>query len=386
MTWWLPVTKALNRLGVPYPALNFTVSCCLNVVVEIKFEVTNRCNLACSFCHQNFGAKGGTRTLDRDIYDRVLAAAKSERIPAIRLTGGEPLLLKSISEYLRRAKDLGFAVIVNTNGTALTEKRLREMQGLVDWFKISLPAADEPTTTRLTGNRTAWSRKWEAIGLLEKYGCNTDILTVMTSENIQRFDNFINLLEPHELLHWKPLRAETQEGTRRPVTRDEIRTLAAHIAEARRRKRWSALALGLATPFCALENPYDALDLFSGGRTCGPVQSLTVTPEGSIVRCYSRRDPVDIGMGLRKASRMLAMSDFDRLPRVCQHCPLSPLCRGGCLCDWALEGTPFGMIDYLADPARMARPGELPMLMSSPTADSDEAGHGSDPRLEKVLT
>ena len=102
--------------------------------------------------------------------------------------------------------------------------------------------------------------------------------------------------------------------------------------------------------------------------------------------CYSRRDPVDIGMGLRKASRMLVMSDFERLPRVCQHCPLSPLCRGGCRCDWALESTPFGMIDYLADPARMARPGALPLFMSSPTADSDEAGHGSDSKLEEILT
>ena len=91
--------------------------------------------MACSFCHQGFGAKGGRRNLDRDIYDRVLAAAKRQRIPAIRLTGGEPLLLKSISEYLRRAKDLGFAVIVNTNGTMLTAQALRELQGLVDWFK-----------------------------------------------------------------------------------------------------------------------------------------------------------------------------------------------------------------------------------------------------------
>ena len=57
MRWWLPVTKTLNRLGVPYPALNFTVSYCLSVVVEIKFEVTDRCNLACSFCHQDFAQR-----------------------------------------------------------------------------------------------------------------------------------------------------------------------------------------------------------------------------------------------------------------------------------------------------------------------------------------
>ena len=88
------------------------------------------------------------------------------------------------------------------------EKRLCELQGLVDWFKISLPAADEETMTRLTGDRSAWRPKWEALGFLEKYGCKTDILTVMTSENIRRFDDFLDLLEPHELLYWKPLRGK----------------------------------------------------------------------------------------------------------------------------------------------------------------------------------
>ena len=359
MKWWLQAGKLLNRLGVPYPLINYTISGSLDVVVEIKFEVTDRCNLACSFCHQDFGAKGGTETLNLDAYDRVLAVAKGERIPVVRLTGGEPLLLKSIHEYLRHAKDLGFAVIVNTNATALTEKRLRELKGLVDCFKISLPAADEETMTRVTGNRSTWRRKLEALDNLDKHGFHTDVLTVMTAENIRRFDDFIRVLEPHESVRWRPLRAETQEGCRRPVSREDVRALAARISEARSHERWKDLTLGLATPFCALENPYDAVDLFSGGISCGPVQSLTVTCKGSAIRCYSRREPIDVGMGLRRAGQKLAIADFDRLPPVCRHCPLSPLCRGGCLCDWALAETPFGRVDYLADPAKIDLAGKF---------------------------
>jgi radical SAM protein with 4Fe4S-binding SPASM domain len=354
MPWWLPAAKLMNRLGVPYPLLNYTISASSNFLLEIKFEVTDRCNLSCSFCHQNFGAKGGTDALDRDTYERVLATAKKERIRVVRLTGGEPLLLKSTDEFLRRAKDLGFAVIVNTNGTAVTEKRLRGLQGMVDCFKISLPAADEQTMTRVTGNASTWRRKWEALDRLQERGFMTQVLTVMTSENIRQFDKFIELLEPHEKISWKPLRAETQEGLAHPVTRQDIRVLAGGLSEARRRARWKDLTLGLATPFCALENPYDAIGLFCGGKTCGPDESLTVTTAGELVRCYSRRDAVDMSGGLRKASRQLMTRDFDNLPQVCRHCPLSPLCRGGCLCEWALEDTPFGRMDYLADPARIA--------------------------------
>ncbi len=354
MHWWLPAANLLNRLGVPYPLMNFVISGSSGILSEIKFEVTDRCNLACSFCHQDFGLKGGTQDLDRDTYERVLTQAKREGIRIVRVTGGEPLVLKSTDDLVRRAKEMGFAVVVNTNGMALTEKRVRGLIGLVDCFKISLPAADEETMTRLTGNRSTWRLKWRALDLLREHGCMTQVLTVMTRENIEAFDTFIRLLEPYENTSWKPLRAETQENRIHPVTRQDIRRLAADIIEARNRDRWKNLSLGLATPFCALENPYDGVDVFNGGSTCGPIESLTVTSQGNAVRCYSRRDPIDISKGLRQVSRELLMKDFDALPQVCRQCPLSPLCRGGCLCEWALEDTPFGRMDYLADPTRIA--------------------------------
>jgi radical SAM protein with 4Fe4S-binding SPASM domain len=350
MSWWLSTAKALNKLGVPYPYLNRIACGSTSILAEIKFEVTDRCNLACTFCHQDFGAKGGTTTLDLGAYERVLMAAKSERVPVVRLTGGEPLVLKSIDGFLRRAKELGFTVIVNTNGTALPEKRLQALKGLIDYIKISLPAPDEETMTRITGNKTTWRRKWEALERLERLGIRTDILTVMTSENILQFDKFIGLLEPHPSICWRPLRAETQDGDRHPVSRDEIRSLAAKLSEARTRERWKYLSLGLATPFCALENPADAVELFSGGRSCGPVESLTVTNHGELARCYSRREAIDISKGLRKTNLELSLRDFEQLPAVCRNCPFVPQCRGGCRCDWSLVETPFGSMDYLADP------------------------------------
>ena len=349
MSRWLQFARALNRLGVPYPYLNRIICGSTSILAEIKIEVTDRCNLACTFCHQDFGAKNGVTTLDMAHYEHVLEVAKNERIPVIRLTGGEPLVLKSIDEFLRQAKTLGFAVIVNTNGTALPEKRLQALKGLLDCVKISLPAADEQTMTRLTGNKTTWKRKWQALELLEKLNIRTDILTVMTAENIRQFDEFIRLLEPHPSICWRPLRAETQDGDREPVSRDDIRDLAAKLSIVRTRQRWSNLSLGLATPFCALPNPTDAVELFSGGRSCGPVESLTVTSQGEVVRCYSRRDPVDISNGLRKSNLELSLRDFDGLPAVCRNCPFVPLCRGGCRCDWSLVDTEFGRMDYLAD-------------------------------------
>src|SRR6185369_3667522 len=177
----------------------------------------------------------------------------------------------------------------------------------------------------------------------------TDILTVMTAENIRDFEKFIALLEPHPAIHWKLLRDESQEGDHSPVSRDDIRLLARKLTEARKQESWKCLMLGLATPFCALENPAAAVALFSGGRSCGPVESLTMNSKGDMIRCYSRRDGIDPSKGLRKASLELSLRDFRELPAVCRNCPFVPLCRGGCRCDWSLVDTRYGRMDYLAD-------------------------------------
>ncbi len=326
---------------------------------ELKFEVTDQCNLACAFCHQDFGHAVGHQTLDRSAYHRLLTQAREEGIRAVRLTGGEPTLLKSIAWYLEQAKDMGFHVTVNSNGTALTATRILALRGLVDCFKISLPAADEQTMTQITGSRKAWQRKWEAIGYLAGYGYEVEVLSVMTRENIWRFTDFIELLEPLGSVRWVPLRAEPQAENERPVSRADISALARHLAAARRQKRWEDLMLRLAVPFCVLDNPFEAATLFAGGIGCGPAQSLTVTSAGAYVRCYSRRADVDVRLGLHEASRALVAQDFSELPAVCQDCGFWSACRGGCRCGWALAETPFGRLDYLANPSdlpeRLAR-------------------------------
>ena len=224
----------------------------------------------------------------------------------------------------------------------------------MDCVKISLPAPDEETTTAMTGDTKAWRRKWETIARLEQASIATQVLTVMTSENIEAFDRYIALLEAHPALTWKLLRAEAQEGGRRTVDREHIRLLAARLRDIRRQERWKNLTLGLGVPFCALENPADALPVFGGGTACGPFESLAVTSEGKLVRCYSRRQPIALEKGLREASRVLAAEDFGAMPEVCRNCPYALWCRGGCRCDATLEDTRYGRLDYLADPGNVA--------------------------------
>ena len=83
-------------------------------------EITNVCNLSCSFCH---GTKREPKFLTVDEFE---SAAKNLRAFADHLYFhllGEPLLHPDIEEFFRISHNLGFKVNITTNGTLLKERK-----------------------------------------------------------------------------------------------------------------------------------------------------------------------------------------------------------------------------------------------------------------------
>ena len=84
------------------------------------FEITNACNLKCSFCH---GTKREIKYLSLSEFE---AGAKQLRSFADYLyfhLMGEPLLHPLLKDFLHIADELGFRVILTTNGTLLDKKK-----------------------------------------------------------------------------------------------------------------------------------------------------------------------------------------------------------------------------------------------------------------------
>lgn len=82
-------------------------------------EITNACNLSCSFCH------GTKRKIEFITEEHFITAATRLRSFCYYLyfhLMGEPLLHPLIGKFLKIAGSLGFKVILTTNGTLLKEK------------------------------------------------------------------------------------------------------------------------------------------------------------------------------------------------------------------------------------------------------------------------
>ena len=82
-------------------------------------EITNECNLGCSFCH---GTKRPIRYLSAEEFTH--AATELRRVSEYIYFHlmGEPLLHPELSKFLSIAKSLDFRVVITTNGTLLKDK------------------------------------------------------------------------------------------------------------------------------------------------------------------------------------------------------------------------------------------------------------------------
>lgn len=101
------------------------------------------CDFRCPFCH-NFELVDGTAK--PEMTDEEFFAFLDKRhglLDGVAITGGEPLLHPGLIPFLRRVRELGFAVKVDTNG--YHPDRLREIldAGLADYVAMDVKNSPE---------------------------------------------------------------------------------------------------------------------------------------------------------------------------------------------------------------------------------------------------
>ena len=100
---------------------------------------TAGCNLRCPFCHNSELVLPERKPPLMDVENFFSFLSKRQGIlEGVCVTGGEPLLQKDIAPFLRRIKDLGFAVKLDTNGCFPTVLRSLVEEGLVDYVAMDI--------------------------------------------------------------------------------------------------------------------------------------------------------------------------------------------------------------------------------------------------------
>ena len=83
---------------------------------RVYIEITNICNMACSFCH---GHHRESRQLTEAEYARILQQLQGKTEYLYHHLMGEPLIHPLLPRFLEMAKAAGFRPMITTNGTLL---------------------------------------------------------------------------------------------------------------------------------------------------------------------------------------------------------------------------------------------------------------------------
>ena len=116
------------------------------------------CNFRCPFCHNPALATGDESTLDYRFSDILsFLENRKKKLDGICITGGEPLLYEETLELAERAKKMGFAVKVDTNGSL--PERLQKIveNGLADYIAMDIKNSPEKY------EKTSGSKKLELV-------------------------------------------------------------------------------------------------------------------------------------------------------------------------------------------------------------------------------
>jgi len=115
---------------------------------------TAGCNLRCPFCH-NAGLVTHIDTDNRYDEEEFFSFLKKRKgiLDGVCITGGEPLLQKDITDFIRRIREIGYSVKLDTNGCY--PEKLREIVdgGLVDYVAMDIKNTPEKygTTVGIDG-------------------------------------------------------------------------------------------------------------------------------------------------------------------------------------------------------------------------------------------
>jgi len=151
----------------------------------LRISVTDRCNLRCVYCMPKEGIESipHNEILTYDEILRVVKAAAAIGIVKIKITGGEPLVRKSIEELIRQIKQVkGIqTVTMTTNGVLFGELGARLAAAGLDGVNFSLDCLDADMFYKIT-RVDAFSKVVKAVELSLKLGLSTKINCVPIGE------------------------------------------------------------------------------------------------------------------------------------------------------------------------------------------------------------
>ncbi len=141
------------------------------------------CNFRCPFCHNMDLVLHPEHALSLS-EEEVLSFLKSRQgiLDGVCITGGEPTLQKELPQLIKKIKDLGYCVKLDTNGTNPAMLRSLIEEGLIDHVAMDIKTSPEDYPAVCNVSSPGLDRIGESISLLLSGKISYEFRTTIVKE------------------------------------------------------------------------------------------------------------------------------------------------------------------------------------------------------------
>ena len=149
---------------------------------NVFLHLLTACNLRCRHCYIN-PKEHGANMLDADTAVRWLALFARDRPTNLILLGGEPTLHPDLPDIIRRAKGMGYAVTVDSNGYLFHDLLDKTTPEELDYLSFSLDGPDAAVNDPIRGEGS-FAVCTENIRRAAAKGFNVSLICTVSALNI----------------------------------------------------------------------------------------------------------------------------------------------------------------------------------------------------------
>ncbi|MGE5547952.1 MAG: heme d1 biosynthesis radical SAM protein NirJ [Solirubrobacterales bacterium] len=161
----------------------------------VIWNLIRRCNLLCKHCYSISADKDFANELTTAEVVATMRDLRGFGVPALILSGGEPLLRPDIYELAVEAKRLGFTVALSTNGTLIDAAHADRIAATgFDYVGISIDGIGQ-VHDAFRGKDGAYAESIQGIRLCRERGVKVGLRFTMTEDNSGNLPDILALME-----------------------------------------------------------------------------------------------------------------------------------------------------------------------------------------------
>lgn len=165
----------------------------------VVWNITRRCNLSCIHCYSDSAAREYPGELNWDQMRGVVNDLAQFKVPALLLSGGEPMIHPRFFDLAAYAREQGVRLTLSTNGTLIDREAATRLKDIgFAYVGISLDGIGA-THDHFRGRTGAFDKTVAAFRHCKAVGQKVGLRLTLSAHNVADLDRILDFIEQEDI-------------------------------------------------------------------------------------------------------------------------------------------------------------------------------------------